>query len=124
MARAKETADNIASAQDNEGLEHSVDGVTTRHDALDLGVPMMAGDPSEPQGPEDALGPGPKRGDYSSRVGPSDYQPHITVPNPEAGEGEPTVRVVAQREWAGQTGDSRGKGGVSTDEAARTLRGE
>ena len=95
--------------------------MTTRQDVLDLGVPMLAGDPAERQGPEDALGPGPKRGDYSSRVGPSDYQPHISIPNPDAGEGEPTVRVMAQREWASEQGDSRGKGGVDTEEAQREL---
>lgn len=33
----------------------------------DDGVPMIEGDPAEPQGPEDAAGQGPKRGDYSDR---------------------------------------------------------
>jgi hypothetical protein len=51
------------------------DGPTTR-DAGDLGVPMLAGQPDEPIGPEDALGAGPKRGDYSDRIGPATYHPH------------------------------------------------
>lgn len=33
----------------------------------DDGVPMIEGDPTEPQGPEDAAGLGVKRGDYSNR---------------------------------------------------------
>ena len=42
---------------------------TTKDDALDSGAPMLPGDPSEPVGPEDALGSGPKRGDYSKLIG-------------------------------------------------------
>ncbi len=62
--------------KDENKLEHSQGGMTTREDSLDLGVPMLAGSPDEPQGPEDALGPGPKRGDYRGRIGPADYHPH------------------------------------------------
>lgn len=88
---------------------------TTRDDALDLGVPMLAGDASEPQGPEDALGPGSKRGDYSQRIGDSHYQPHQVVPREDAKSGEPTVQVVAQRERASDRGEVKGvKGGVDT----------
>lgn len=87
---------------------------TTRQDATDLGVPMLPGDPSEPVGPEDALGPGPKRGDYSGRVGPENYQPHQIVPV-DAPAGEPQVEVVAQRDRASDRGDAKGeKGGVTT----------
>jgi len=50
--------------------------VTTRDDKLDLGVPMLQGSPEEPVGPEDALGLGPKRGDYTDRLGGDGYQPH------------------------------------------------
>jgi len=72
-----------------------------RDDALDLGVPMLQGDPSEPQGPEDALGDGPKRGDYRDRIGPSNYHPHTGA--------EP------QRPKADDIGDAKGlKGGVET----------
>ena len=96
-------------------LEHSQGGLTTRDDATDLGVPMLPGDPSEPQGPEDALGPGLKRGDYKNRIGGSDYQPHQIVPVENAKPGEATVKVVAQRERASQRGDEKGeKGGVTT----------
>lgn len=95
-------------------LEHSRGGVTTRDDAADLGVPMLAGDPSEPQGPEDAFGPGPKRGDYTSRVGGSHQQ---VVPNPDAKPGEPQVTVIDQVERASNRGEAKGlKGGVDTDE--------
>lgn len=88
---------------------------TTRDDATDMGVPMLPGDPSEPQGPEDALGPGPKRGDYSKRVGPSDYNPHQVVPVADAKDGEATVEVVSQRERAEERGEVAGvKGGVET----------
>lgn len=116
MADSKrDAADTIATDRENAKLKHSEGGETTRADALDAGVPMLPGDPSEPVGPEDALGPGPKRGDYSGRVGPADYQPHHSVPvdNPEP--GEPTARLVAQRPLAETRGDEKGrKGGVET----------
>ncbi len=52
---------------------HSRGGITTRDDATEVGVEMLPGDPREPVGPEDALGPGPKRGRYADRLdgGPS-----------------------------------------------------
>lgn len=103
----------IATDKQNAKLEHSEGGVTTRDDALDAGVPMLAGDPSEPVGPEDALGVGPKRGDYTNRVGPSGYEPHQSVPVPDAKPGEPSVRLVAQRPRAEDIGDEKGvKGGM------------
>lgn len=72
---------------------------TTRDDHNDLGVPMLQGDPSEPVGPEDALGVGPKRGDYRDRIGGNSYHPH-------AGN-EP------QRPRAAEIGEEKGvKGGV------------
>jgi hypothetical protein len=83
---------------------------TTRDDATDMGVPMLLGDPSEPQGPEDALGPGPKRGDYRGRVGPADYQPHQVIRNADG-----KIEVVAQRERVDDIDDAPGlKGGVDT----------
>ncbi len=86
-----------------------------RGDATDLGVPMLPGDGSEPVGPEDALGPGPKRGDYSDRIGPAGYQPHQVVPVEGAEPGQPQVEVVKQRERAAERGDDAGeKGGVTT----------
>ncbi len=82
-------------------LEHTEGGVTTRDDPNDLGVPVLPGDPAESTGPEDALGPGPKRGDYRRRV----------VGDPHEGE-------VSQRPRADDIGEVKGlKGGVETEEA-------
>ena len=109
-------ADKKASNADAK-LEHSVEGVTTRDDVTDMGVPMLAGDPAEPVGPEDAFGPGPKRGDYSKRLGDSYYNPHHVeaVPMSERKEGEPIVRVVAQAPRASEQGEqARLKGGVDS----------
>ena len=110
----------VASEKQNEKLEHSQGGITTRDDATDLGVPMLPGDPSEPQGPEDALGEGPTRGDYRDRIGPSGYNPTEMVPVRDAKPGEPTVRAEAQRPRAEEIGDVPGKkGGVETSPDAR-----
>lgn len=113
----KEADASIASDADNAKLEHTGGGVTTRDDALDAGVPMLPGSPDEPQGPEDALGEGPKRGDYRGRVGPEGYQPHRSVPIPpdERVAGGPNARLVAQRPLTEDIGDAEGrKGGVDT----------
>ena len=105
----------VATPGENARLEHSQGGVTTRDDVLDLGVPMLPGSPNEPQGPEDALGPGPKRGDYTNRIGPANYHPHTTVPATDPKPGEATVELVAQRPLAEDIGDAAGKkGGVET----------
>lgn len=107
----------IATPEQNKRLEHVDGGTTTRDDALDAGVPMLPGDGSEPQGPEDALGIGPKRGDYRERIGPSGYQPHQSVPVPDAKPGEATARLEAQRPRADDIGDEPGvKGGTQTVE--------
>lgn len=91
----------VASEAQNDKLEHSEGGTTTRDDSTDLGVPMLPGDPSEPVGPEDALGDGPKRGDYSQRLGDANYAPHRGA--------EP------QAPKASEQGDEKGvKGGVET----------
>jgi len=90
-------------------------GVVDRDDATDVGVPMLPGSPTEPVGPEDALGVGPKRGDYRDRVGPAGYNPTHVVPVKDAKPGEPTARVEAQRPRAEDIGDASGlKGGVET----------
>ena len=87
---------------DLEPLEKEGRSSTTRDDHADLGVPMLAGSPDEPQGPEDALGPGPKRGDYTDRIGGQDYHPH--------------VGGVPQRPFAEERGDVEAKkGGVETE---------
>ena len=118
MPDSKKDADvSIASDADNAKLKHTEGGVTTRNDALDAGVPMLPGSPDEPQGPEDALGEGPKRGDYTGRVGPEGYQPHRSVPIParERVTGGPNARLVAQRPLTEDIGDAEGrKGGVDT----------
>lgn len=75
--------DGVATDEQNARLEHSVDGVTTRDDKLDAGVPMLAGSPAERVGPEDALGTGDKRGDYRDRI---PGEPHESVPTENAGE--------------------------------------
>lgn len=109
----KDADDSIASDAQNDKLKHTEGGVTTRDDALDAGVPMLPGSPTEPQGPEDALGIGPKRGDYRGRVGPQDYQPHQSVPNANARPGEPTAHLEAQRPRTEDIGDEKGvKGGT------------
>jgi len=113
----KDADASIATDADNAKLEHSEGGVTTRDDALDAGVPMLPGSPDEPQGPEDALGEGPKRGDYRGRVGPQGYQPHGSVPIPasERVAGGPKAKLVAQRPLTEDIGDAEGrKGGVDT----------
>lgn len=113
------TGGSIATKEENASLEHTQGGVTTRDDGLDAGVPMLPGSPDEPVGPEDALGPGPKRGDYSTRVGPGEYQPHQAVKQPDG-----TVRLEPQRPRVENIGDESGaKGGVDTEEATkRTVR--
>lgn len=80
----------------------------------DMGVPMLPGDGTERQGPEDALGESPTRGDYRSRLG--DVRPHTVVPNPDAKPGEPQVKVVDQTQNAEVIGDLKGKkGGVDPE---------
>ncbi len=105
--------DKPAARTDNR-LRHSVGGVTTRDDALDSGVPMLPGDPSEPVGPEDALGSGNKRGDYRGLVGDRRYQ--TSVPNPDYDREDPNspqAVLVDQNPLVGQRGDDKGiKGGT------------
>lgn len=89
-------------------------GTTTRDDALDSGVPMLPGDPSEPSGPEDALGSGKKRGDYSEVIG--DRQFYASVPNPDYDPSDPNSPrsvLVHQNPLVEQRGDEKGvKGGT------------
>jgi hypothetical protein len=120
------TPDSVASPAENAKLEHTAGGKTTRDDPLDAGVPMTQGDPREPIGPEDALGPGPKRGDYSGRI---DAGPHLVSEPIPPGEREdvilkdddgnvigrepgPHTRLVDAGARAGDVGDAPGKGGV------------
>lgn len=112
------TKDNpgIASDKQNDKLKHSESGATTRDDALDSGVPMLAGDPSEPVGPEDALGDGPKRGDYSDVVG--NKQHYHSIANPDydpSDENSPRFVLEHQSPKVADVGEVAGhKGGVDT----------
>ncbi len=96
--------------------KHSEGGVTTKDDKLDSGVPMLAGDPSEPVGPEDALGKGAKRGDYSDVVG--NKQHYQSVPNPKWDGSDWTVpRYVLEHQNPNvdDVGEVKGKkGGVNS----------
>lgn len=115
MAETKADKEQSDREKANSKLEHSQGGRTTRDDPTDLGVPMLAGDPSERQGPEDALGEGPKRGDYSDRLGDQNYRPHEVVADPDAKDGEPQVKVIDQRPRASDQGEVAGKkGGVDS----------
>jgi hypothetical protein len=128
---ADPTPDGVASAADNAKLEHTAGGVTTR-DSMDAGVPMLPGDPREPVGPEDAFGPGAKRGDYSDRITSGPSLITETIPESErvaqaqkiadGSDGALTVgqalgdvprtRLVDQASRATERGDEPGKGGV------------
>ncbi len=81
------------------GLPHTRGGSTTR-DASDLGVPMRPAPKGweHKQGPEDALDPGPKRGDYSGRLGGTRHHTgeaiyHGPVPQYDTA---PEIRAVEQ----------------------------
>lgn len=94
----------VADADANDELEHSMGGQTTRSDATDVGVPMLQGDGSEPVGPEDAFGDGPKRGFYGQSA--EDGSVHLTV-TPDG--------VQHQNPKASDHGEVPGeKGGVTT----------
>ena len=104
----------MAKQSEDKTLEHSEGGTTTRDDALDSGVPMLPGDASEPAGPEDALGSGKKRGDYSEVIG--DRQFYASVPNPDHDPSDPNSPasvLVHQNPLVEQRGDEKGvKGGT------------
>lgn len=124
--KSKEEA-GVATEKQNQALEHSEGGETTRDDALDAGVPMLQGDASEPVGPEDALGKGEKRGDYAGR---QDGSPHLeSVPTEDGGEPitdddgnvvdvKPRFRLEDQTSRVEEVGEVEGKkGGVETASA-------
>lgn len=124
----------IATPRENARLKHSNEKrfgekgtVTTRDDLTDVGVPMLQGSPEEPIGPEDAFGPGPKRGDYSERTGGVTSFESVAVPGADLddpfvrdGDGnivdnKPRVAVLAQTPRASEQGEVAGrKGGVDT----------
>jgi hypothetical protein len=100
-------------ARENDKLKHSEGGTTTRADALDSGAPMLAGDASEPVGPEDALGSGPKRGDYSKLIGTGQFTASVPNPNRDTSDpNSPASVLVHQNPLVEQRGDEKGvKGG-------------
>jgi hypothetical protein len=104
----------MAKQSDDKNLEHSEGGTTTRDDALDSGVPMLPGDASEPAGPEDALGSGKKRGDYSAVIGDREF--YASVPNPDHDPSDPNSPasvLVHQNPLVEDRGDEKGvKGGT------------
>jgi hypothetical protein len=118
-----------ASPEQNAELEHTAGGVTTRDDPTDQGVPMLQGEASEPVGPEDALGVGPKRGEYDTRVMASINAHEVERIDGGTGESGPVVtnddggietlphsRAVPQVGRVSDRGDAEGeKGGVDTD---------
>lgn len=99
-------------SKDKDNLTHSEGGITTRDDALDSGAPMLAGDPSEPVGPEDALGSGKKRGDYSAWLDRS-YSASVVNPDHDPSDPDsPRTVLVHQNPLVEQRGDEKGvKGG-------------
>jgi hypothetical protein len=124
-AQEKAKADaGVATEAQNDALEHSdADAPANTRDGLDGGVPMLPGDPSEPSGPEDALGEGEKRGDYAERVDGEHFEGQAL---PDGGEPildddgnvvdyKPKSRLVAQSPRTAEVGDAAGlKGGVET----------
>ena len=110
MAEAKGAQ---ASKHENDKLKHTEGGVTTRDDALDSGAPMLAGDASEPSGPEDALGSGKKRGDYSKLIGDRQYTASVVNPNYDPSDpSSPRSVLVHQNPLVEDRGDEKGvKGG-------------
>jgi hypothetical protein len=104
----------MAEKKNDDKLSHSESGTTTRSDALDSGAPMLGGDPTEPVGPEDALGSGPKRGDYSKLIGTGQFS--ASVPNPNHDRNDPNSPrsvLVHQNPLVEQRGDDKGiKGGT------------
>lgn len=103
----------MAEAKDSK-LKHTEGGVTTRDDALDTGAPMLPGDGSEPVGPEDALGSGPKRGDYSKLIGDRQFSAAVVNPDHDPSDpNSPATVLVHQNPLVEQRGDDKGvKGGT------------
>lgn len=108
----KGDGENVATAEQNAALEHSDEQApeTTRADALDAGVPMEAGDPSEPVGPEDALGVGSKRGHYADRIEGVGTEHFESVP--VQGGGGPVTKTVHRETGKELDADSRSKDAV------------
>ena len=79
-------------------------GFIVKTDPLDVGVPMKPAPAGwTHQGPEDALDPGPKRGDYSGRLGETIHVTSEAVYHGPAAQYDlaPEVRAVEQNQHAG-----------------------
>jgi hypothetical protein len=121
QAKAARQAGNRASDGTTQNAPKNNDDTDFAADAKrvseETGVKMLPGDPAEPVGPEDALGEGPKRGDYSGVMRLE--APHEARPVSDANtlEGEPNREIVSQKERVEEVGDVAGKkGGVDTAE--------
>jgi len=112
-AKTADTRSQRSGSDDNVKVEADM---SVERDALNMGVPMLESDVAdEPTGPEDALGEGPTRGDYSDRVGPSTYHPHQVVPGEQREDGSYAPVVQAQRDFVEQGQTPAGtKGGVNS----------
>ena len=77
--------------------------VIAKTDPTDVGVPMRPAPAGwTHQGPEDALDPGPKRGNYADRLGETRHtQTEAVLPADAPYETAPTIRAVAQNPHAG-----------------------
>lgn len=120
-----ETPEGVATPAENAALSHTDESApgTTRDGGVDAGVPMLAGSSDEPVGPEDALGIGAKRGDYSTRVGDNHAE---SIALPDGGEPirdaegnvvdyKPAFALQDQGARVADVGDAEGlKGGVDT----------
>lgn len=90
----------------------------------ETGIAVVPTTGAEPQGPEDALGPGPKRGDYRGRQPEgslhmtSERIPEDELERDEDGRiipGQPVTRMRTQNHEPHNIGDVPGKkGGVTT----------
>ncbi len=79
--------------------KHTAPEFIVKTDPHDVGVPMRPAPPGwRHQGPEDALDPGPKRGNYAGRIagGPSVSFEAFLPPDAPYGTA-PTIRAVDQR---------------------------
>jgi len=82
--------------------KHTKTDVIAKTDPTDVGVPMRPAPAGwTHQGPEDALDPGPKRGNYTGRLGETRHtQTEAFLPADAPYATAPTIRAVAQNPHA------------------------
>ena len=86
------------------------------------GPPMLPGDPDERVGPEDALGAGPKRGDYKETMRlESPHEARVNADHDPDDPDSPKNVLVDQAPRVAEVGDVPGKGGVDTEEAKKDV---